>query len=215
MHAAAQQRGRFSTTVCAQFGHANGCMKGAAFANIRWDGRSRCSHLNLHKETASRAAVVPGGSPRLACRRGEYAVKQENRNNSNANLPSVARAGKASRDCDYRRQEVLNARLRPVSGEAVAERVGFEPTIESPLCRISSAVLSTTQPPLHEGRKRHNKLISQRFIGAFSCGACAPGPSEGVSLLTVTPHGKPFPRAYGFFMHCLFAAIDLLWRLPA
>jgi hypothetical protein len=34
----------------------------------------------------------------------------------------------------------------------LAERVGFEPTIESPLCRISSAVLSTTQPPLREGQ---------------------------------------------------------------
>ena len=33
----------------------------------------------------------------------------------------------------------------------MAERVGFEPTIESPLCRISSAVLSTTQPPLRQG----------------------------------------------------------------
>ncbi len=31
----------------------------------------------------------------------------------------------------------------------MAEREGFEPSIELPLCRISSAVLSTTQPPLH------------------------------------------------------------------
>lgn len=31
----------------------------------------------------------------------------------------------------------------------MAEREGFEPPIELPLCRISSAVLSTTQPPLH------------------------------------------------------------------
>ena len=30
----------------------------------------------------------------------------------------------------------------------MAERVGFEPTIRLPVCRISSAVLSTTQPPL-------------------------------------------------------------------
>ncbi len=33
----------------------------------------------------------------------------------------------------------------------MAEREGFEPPIELPLCRISSAVLSTTQPPLHKG----------------------------------------------------------------
>ena len=30
----------------------------------------------------------------------------------------------------------------------VAERVGFEPTVQLPVRRISSAVLSTTQPPL-------------------------------------------------------------------
>jgi hypothetical protein len=30
----------------------------------------------------------------------------------------------------------------------VAERVGFEPTVRLPVRRISSAVLSTTQPPL-------------------------------------------------------------------
>ncbi|VVT34764.1 hypothetical protein HOE425_340157 [Hoeflea sp. EC-HK425] len=32
--------------------------------------------------------------------------------------------------------------------EGLAERVGFEPTVELPPRRISSAVLSTTQPPL-------------------------------------------------------------------
>jgi hypothetical protein len=31
----------------------------------------------------------------------------------------------------------------------LAEREGFEPPIRLPVCRISSAVLSTTQPPLH------------------------------------------------------------------
>ena len=30
----------------------------------------------------------------------------------------------------------------------LAERGGFEPPIRLPVCRISSAVLSTTQPPL-------------------------------------------------------------------
>ena len=30
----------------------------------------------------------------------------------------------------------------------MAEREGFEPPIRLPVCRISSAVLSTTQPPL-------------------------------------------------------------------
>jgi hypothetical protein len=32
----------------------------------------------------------------------------------------------------------------------MAERVGFEPTVRLPVRRISSAVLSTTQPPLRE-----------------------------------------------------------------
>ena len=32
--------------------------------------------------------------------------------------------------------------------DVVAEREGFEPPIGLHLCRISSAVLSTTQPPL-------------------------------------------------------------------
>jgi hypothetical protein len=31
----------------------------------------------------------------------------------------------------------------------MAEREGFEPPIPLRVCRISSAVLSTTQPPLH------------------------------------------------------------------
>src|SRR5439155_24397267 len=39
----------------------------------------------------------------------------------------------------------------------VAEREGFEPPIRLPVCRISSAVLSTTQPPLH---RRHVKICS-------------------------------------------------------
>lgn len=36
----------------------------------------------------------------------------------------------------------------------MAERVGFEPTIRLPVCRISSAVLSTTQPPLRGSGRR-------------------------------------------------------------
>ena len=36
----------------------------------------------------------------------------------------------------------------------MAERVGFEPTIRLPVCRISSAVLSTTQPPLRSIGRR-------------------------------------------------------------
>ena len=38
------------------------------------------------------------------------------------------------------------------TNNVLAERVGFEPTIRLPVCRISSAVLSTAQPPLR-GRR--------------------------------------------------------------
>jgi hypothetical protein len=35
-----------------------------------------------------------------------------------------------------------------INGSIMAERVGFEPTIPLQVCRISSAVHSTTLPPL-------------------------------------------------------------------
>jgi hypothetical protein len=44
----------------------------------------------------------------------------------------------------------------------LAEREGFEPPIRLPVCRISSAVLSTTQPPL---RKRRQKIaVSAGYV---------------------------------------------------
>src|SRR4051794_22451115 len=42
----------------------------------------------------------------------------------------------------------------------MAERVGFEPTVRLPVRRISSAVLSTTQPPLRRGRARRTEPAS-------------------------------------------------------
>lgn len=45
--------------------------------------------------------------------------------------------------------KVLTAACNPKSN--LAEREGFEPSIQLPVCRISSAVLSTTQPPLRRG----------------------------------------------------------------
>src|SRR3954469_22782964 len=42
----------------------------------------------------------------------------------------------------------------------LAEREGFEPPIRLPVCRISSAVLSTTQPPLQAGRGRISRVAS-------------------------------------------------------
>jgi hypothetical protein len=43
----------------------------------------------------------------------------------------------------------------------LAEREGFEPPIRLPVCRISSAVQSTTLPPLQASKIRH---FSQRSI---------------------------------------------------
>ena len=44
----------------------------------------------------------------------------------------------------------------------MAERVGFEPTVQLPVRRISSAVLSTTQPPL-------------RYLKALAAGVAGQG----------------------------------------
>src|SRR5438309_11625194 len=44
----------------------------------------------------------------------------------------------------------------------MAEREGFEPPIRLPVCRISSAVLSTTQPPLR-GRRRRKHPVGRRL----------------------------------------------------
>ena len=54
----------------------------------------------------------------------------------------------------------------------LAERGGFEPPIRLPVCRISSAVLSTTQPPLRK-----------RFVGVWS--------GAGAVIGTNRPAHKP------------------------
>src|ERR1700757_3520862 len=45
---------------------------------------------------------------------------------------------------------------RPMENRGVAEREGFEPPIPLRVCRISSAVLSTTQPPLRSPKRAKN-----------------------------------------------------------
>ena len=52
--------------------------------------------------------------------------------------------------------------------EYAAEREGFEPPIRLPVCRISSAVLSTTQPPLQRG---HDLCQLLRSCQDISCSA--------------------------------------------
>jgi hypothetical protein len=46
------------------------------------------------------------------------------------------------------------------SSVEVAEREGFEPPIRLPVCRISSAVHSTTLPPL---QRRIKRVVASRF----------------------------------------------------
>ena len=43
--------------------------------------------------------------------------------------------------------------------EFMAEREGFEPSIRSPVCRISSAVVSTTHPPLRSRACQRRDLL--------------------------------------------------------
>jgi hypothetical protein len=54
------------------------------------------------------------------------------------------------------------ARRATARSQMMAERVGFEPTVELPPRRISSAVLSTTQPPLRVFGRR-SILLRGRF----------------------------------------------------
>src|SRR6185312_10266826 len=50
----------------------------------------------------------------------------------------------------------------------LAEREGFEPPIRLPVCRISSAVRSTTLPPLRRGRAQgpRSPRNARSYIGA-------------------------------------------------
>ena len=74
----------------------------------------------------------------------------------------------------------------------LAEREGFEPPIQLPVCRISSAVLSTTQPPLHV-----------ELSGEF---ALAQGAEPNQALPITTPavsEGGQISRLYLLRTHCL------------
>jgi hypothetical protein len=49
----------------------------------------------------------------------------------------------------------------PIPARCLAEREGFEPPIRLPVCRISSAVLSTTQPPLRRGSVGGDPVVAR------------------------------------------------------
>ena len=97
----------------------------------------------------------------------------------------------------------------------MAERVGFEPTVESPLRRISSAVLSTTQPPLRQ-REPVKGLVIQRVVqqgpGPKLGRLRAPGSSEVAFLAIAEKNRKPFRFPYDIFTFVRTWAIDFLWQ---
>jgi hypothetical protein len=61
----------------------------------------------------------------------------------------------------HKRTVVKNSRHVSILNSRLAEREGFEPPIRLPVCRISSAVLSTTQPPL---RRRSVKQPLRGYV---------------------------------------------------
>src|SRR5438552_14603382 len=77
----------------------------------------------------------------------------------------------------------------------VAEREGFEPPIRLPVCRISSAVLSTTQPPLQAFERsghfalmaKRDMLISYRIATEFPSGASLRPPAKQRQLFRRHP----------------------------
>src|SRR6516165_11772316 len=70
--------------------------------------------------------------------------------------------GDNRRKCKKRLQQwgflMIGGAWRTVRNKVLAKREGFEPPIRLPVCRISSAVLSTTQPPLRGRRRRKHPV---------------------------------------------------------
>lgn len=76
----------------------------------------------------------------------------------------------------------------------LAEREGFEPPIRLPVCRISSAVHSTTLPPLRPPVKPDFRGCALKRVRCIS--KLAPGAQEPISLKA--PSNAPMPHAQGF-----------------
>src|SRR5262252_7672470 len=66
----------------------------------------------------------------------------------------------------------------PRRGRRVAEREGFEPPIRLPVCRISSAVRSTTLPPLRGGYLGHFRPSGNPIFFAEPARALVPASSR-------------------------------------
>jgi hypothetical protein len=77
----------------------------------------------------------------------------------------------------------------------VAEREGFEPPIQLPVCRISSAVLSTAQPPL----RYHETTTIAELAGTKACSQPSCHASRLEGLLTPALRA-PSTRGTGSWM---------------
>src|ERR1700745_3480855 len=80
----------------------------------------------------------------------------------------------------------------------MAEREGFEPPIQLPVCRISSAVLSTAQPPL----RYHETTTVAELAGTKACSQPSCHASRLKGLLTPALQA-PSTRGTGSCMSCL------------
>ena len=67
-----------------------------------------------------------------------------------------------------------------MASEKVADREGFEPPVQLPVRRISSAVLSTTQPPVRRGHPLLTKCAKRKIVTLGN--PCAVRPFSGISL---------------------------------
>jgi hypothetical protein len=73
----------------------------------------------------------------------------------------------------------------------MAERAGFEPAIPLRVCRISSAVLSTTQPPLRRVPALASRLVAWAAATCKQSQGCARG-----SNCQVAPASPPAPGTF-------------------
>ena len=132
-------------------------MRLARPARIRFAGQRLPYHQNAR--TRRRAAIAANAVQIRLCVKTVIARLAQSRGTSGR----ICKAGKSkTRD----RSDT----------QFVAEREGFEPPIRLPVCRISSAVLSTTQPPL-PGRG-----LSPRRSHRYVLSACGRDKCRGMPL---------------------------------
>jgi hypothetical protein len=139
-----------------------------AVALVTEDPRAAAGAGDLQIEAVA-GGITPGLAQLVHLQRGQFPSAHVSPSNPNAYSHAYRylqeRAGTRRNAREYFLPETPGiARLfgRPwnVAERLLAEREGFEPPIRLPVCRISSAVLSTTQPPLR-GRKRRKHPVGR------------------------------------------------------